>query len=265
MTDRLSEVLRDLAAEGDALDALVAPLTAEQWGMPTPAEGWTVAHQIAHLAWTDEVAVLAATDKHAWDAVVAAALMDPDTYVDEAAADGAALPPEELLSRWRAASTRLATTLAERDPEERIDWFGPPMTPTSMATARLMETWAHGHDVADAIGAEMPVTDRLRHVVHLGVRTRNFAFGVRDLDAPREEFRVELRGPDDQVWTFGPEDAEQQVRGSAYDFCLLVTQRRHRADLDLEAVGPDADRWLDIAQAFAGPPGPGREPQRAEG
>ena len=29
-------------------------------------------------------------------------------------------------------------------------------------------------------------------------------------------------------------------------------------EIDLVAVGPDADRWLDLAQAFAGPPGPGR-------
>ena len=29
-------------------------------------------------------------------------------------------------------------------------------------------------------------------------------------------------------------------------------------NLDLTAVGPDAQRWLQIAQAFAGPPGEGR-------
>jgi hypothetical protein len=51
----------------------------------------------------------------------------------------------------------------------------------------------------------------------------------------------------------------------AYDFCLLVTQRRHRDDPDLVATGPDADRWLDIAQAFAGPPGNGREPSSPAG
>jgi uncharacterized protein (TIGR03084 family) len=62
------------------------------------------------------------------------------------------------------------------------------------------------------------------------------------------------------VWTWGPEDAGQSVVGSAYDFCLRVTQRRHRDDLDLVATGPDADRWLDVAQAFAGPSGAGREP-----
>jgi hypothetical protein len=48
------------------------------------------------------------------------------------------------------------------------------------------------------------------------------------------------------------------VTGPALDLCLLATQRRNRADLALVATGPDADAWLDIAQAFAGLPGPGR-------
>ena len=46
-----------------------------------------------------------------------------------------------------------------------------------MATARLMETFAHGRDVADALGAHArAATARLRHVCHLGVRTRGFAY-----------------------------------------------------------------------------------------
>jgi uncharacterized protein (TIGR03084 family) len=128
-----------------------------------------------------------------------------------------------------------------------------------------METWAHGLDVAEALGLPPNPTDRIRHLVHLGVRTRNFAFSVHELEAPAEEFRVELASPSGETWAYGPEDASQSVRGSAYDFCLLVTQRRNRADLELVATGNDADRWLDIAQAFAGPPGSGREPTDAEG
>lgn len=62
---------------------------------------------------------------------------------------------------------------------------------------------------------------------------------------------------------YGPEDAAQRVTGPALDFCLLVTQRAHRADLAVRAEGADADRWLDIAQAFAGPAGPGRERKEA--
>jgi uncharacterized protein (TIGR03084 family) len=257
----LEEVLADLTAEGDRLDDLVAPLDDAGWRTPTPAEGWTVAHQVAHLAWTDEVAVKAATDKAAWDEVVLEAIGDPDGFVDAEAERGAQAPPAELLARWRTARAELAKVLREHPDGEKLPWFGPPMSATSMATARFMESWAHGRDVADALGVEPARDDAVRHVVHLGVRTRGYAFKNNGLEAPTEPIRVALRLPDGSVFEDGPEDAAQSVAGSAYDFALLVTQRAHRDDLDLTATGPDADRWLDIAQAFAGPAGGGRAPK----
>lgn len=256
----LEAVLADLAVLGDRLDALVARLSEDDWDRPTPAAGWTARHQVAHLAWTDEVAVLAATDKARWDEAVLAALEDADHFVDRAAAAGAAAPGTAILERWRAARAELAAALRAHAPGERIPWFGPPMSPASMATARSMETWAHSLDVFEALGVEPVVDDRIRHVAHLGVRTRDFAFAVRGLEPPADEFHVSLTAPSGAVWQWGPADAPQSVTGAAYDFCLLVTQRRHRGDLALEATGPDADRWLDIAQAFAGPPGSGRPP-----
>jgi uncharacterized protein (TIGR03084 family) len=258
MSDRLNEVLADLEVEGRRLDDLVAPLDDAGWRTPTPAEGWDVAHQVAHLAWTDEVAVAAATDKQAWDGLVLQAMEDPLGFVDAQAERGAQAPPAELLARWRRARKHLAEVLAAHPAGEKIPWFGPPMSPTSMATARFMETWAHARDVAAALGVELPVDDGVRHVVHLGVRTRDFAFANHGLEPPAEEFRVELDLPGGGTVAFGPEDAAQSVRGPAYDFALLVTQRAHRADLGLVATGPDADRWLDVAQAFAGPSGTGR-------
>jgi uncharacterized protein (TIGR03084 family) len=134
------------------------------------------------------------------------------------------------------------------------------MSPTSMASARLMETWAHAQDVADTLGTARQATDRLRHVAHIGVRARDYAYFAHDERPPAEPFRVELTGPSGSVWTWGPEDAAQRVTGPALDFCLLVTQRRHRDDLAVVADGKDADHWLDIAQAFAGPSGAGRKP-----
>ena len=128
-----------------------------------------------------------------------------------------------------------------------------------MATARFMETWAHSLDVHEALGVEPEVGDRLRHVAHLGVRTRRFAYSVHGQQAPADEPRVELTAPSGETWTWGDEDAAQRVTGSAYDFCLLVTQRIHREDTDLVATGDDAEHWLGIAQAFAGPSGEGRE------
>ena len=143
---------------------------------------------------------------------------------------------------------------------EKIAWYGPPMSPTSMATARIMETWAHGHDVADALGIVPPPTDRCKHVCHLGVRTRGFAYLVRGEDVPDAEIHVALTGPSGDLWTWGSPEAEQRVTGSGYDFALLATRRRHVDDVDVHAEGDDAAHWLTIVQAFAGLPG--NDPQR---
>ncbi|MBD3944920.1 TIGR03084 family metal-binding protein [Nocardioides ganghwensis] len=259
MTDVLTQVLVDLEAEGDRLEQLVAGLDDDGWRTPTPAPGWDVATQVAHLAWTDVVALKAATDKEAWDAVVLDAIADPAGFVD---AQALALAHEpDLLARWRRARADLRDALVAMPQGEKMPWFGPPMSPTSMATARLMETWAHSLDVHEALGADVEDTDRIRHVAHLGVRTRNFAFSVHGLEPPADEFRIDLASPSGEVWSWGPEDAGQTLTGSAGDFCRLVTQRVHRADTDLVASGADVDRWLDIAQAFAGQPGEGRAPR----
>jgi uncharacterized protein (TIGR03084 family) len=259
----LTALLGDLRAEGDELDALVGGLPEADWATPTPAPGWTVAHQVAHLAWTDDRALLSVTDPDGFLAEITEALSNnpsPQRYVDEGAERGTAAPPAELLDRWRRGRDRLADELAAVPDGQRLPWYGPPMSAASMVTARLMETWAHTTDVADALGVRREPTGRLRHVAHLGVRTRDFAYGIRNLTPPAEPFRVELRAPDGGEWSWGPADAAQRVTGSAVDFCFLVTQRIHRDDTDLVAVGPDADEWLNIAQAFAGPPGDGRKP-----
>ncbi|WP_063062622.1 TIGR03084 family metal-binding protein [Nocardia sienata] len=265
MTD-LDALLRDLAAEGAELEALVADLPPSDWARPTPAAGWTVAHQIGHLTWTDEVATLAATDARtgagAFTDLLTAAADRVTTFVDDAAAEAAAAAPPELLERWRRGRTELAAALRAVPADAKVPWFGPPMRPGSMVTARLMETWAHGQDVADALGVHRDPTDRLRSVAHIGVRTRDFAYIVRELPVPDTEFRVELRAPSGELWSWGPAEAPERVTGPALDFCLLVTQRRHPDDLALRATGTEAARWLTIAQAFAGPPGTGREPAR---
>ncbi|MGP3687734.1 TIGR03084 family metal-binding protein [Streptomyces sp. IBSNAI002] len=255
-------VCADLREEGRELDALVGELSAPDWALPTPAPRWSIAHQIAHLHWTDRAALLSLTDAAGFGRMVEEALAAPDSFVDEGAEGGAKLPPDELLARWRSGRADLDAALAVASPDTRFPWYGPPMKAASMASARLMETWAHGQDVADALGVRRTPTARLRHVARIGVRARDYAYAVRGLPAPAEEFRVELEAPDGSgPWTYGPPDAPQRITGPALDFCLLVTQRAHRSDLALTATGPDADQWLGIAQAFAGPAGPGRAPE----
>ncbi|MGW8356781.1 TIGR03084 family metal-binding protein [Streptomyces wedmorensis] len=251
-------VLDDLRGESEELDVMVGGLSEEQWGAATPAPGWTIAHQIAHLAWTDRAAVLAATDAEAFAVEAGKAMAAPERFVDEGAEEGAKLPPAELLARWREGREALQEALRAVGPGARFPWYGPPMSAPAMATARLMETWAHGQDVADALGVVRAPTARLRHVAWIGVRARDYAYLVRGVPAPAEQFRVELEAPGGELWAYGPEGASQRVTGKALDFCLLVTQRVHRADTGLVAEGAEAERWLGIAQAFAGPAGAGR-------
>ncbi|HEY2203611.1 MAG TPA: TIGR03084 family metal-binding protein [Pseudonocardia sp.] len=255
----MSELTRDLGEETAALRSLLGGLDPAGWELPTPAEGWAVRDQVSHLAWFDDAAVRAATDPDGFRAEVDQPHpIDPDGI----AATLRGMPAAELLAWFDTARARLIETFAALDPGARTPWYGPDMSAASSVTARLMETWAHGQDVADALGVAPEPTDRLRHVAHLGVRTAGFSFALRGRPAPRVPVRVELTAPDGGVWTWGPEDAEDRVTGPALDFCQLVTQRRHRDDLALEIVGPVADQWMSLAQAFAGEPGKGRAPGR---
>jgi uncharacterized protein (TIGR03084 family) len=254
----LNALLADLRDESAEIDALVSELPDSGWATQTPAAGWTIAHQVAHLAWTDQRALLAARDADAFRDELVEFAGNAASVVDDAAEAGAKTPPAELLAGWRAGRDELRAALARVPDGTKLPWYGPPMSAASMATARLMETWAHGYDIADALGVRREPTARLRHVVHIAVRTRDFAFLQRQRTPPAEPFRVELTGPDGEVWTWGPPDAVQRVAGPALDFALLATQRINRADTALVATGSQADEWLDIAQAFAGPSGGGR-------
>jgi uncharacterized protein (TIGR03084 family) len=251
----LDRVLADLEAESVQLDGWVAPLDTDGWGAVTTPEGWTVAHQIGHLHWTDLASYMAITDRPAFDAALEIAAANPEGHVDEAAEEMSQLPPTELLSRWRDGRNELQRALRSVPAGEKIGWFGPPMSPVSMATARLMETWAHGHDVAEALGITVPQTSRAKHVAHIGVRARGFAYLVHGEPLPDGDVRVELTGPEGDLWTWGAEDAPDRVTGSGYDFALLVSRRRHLDDVDVTAEGDNATHWLSIAQAFAGLPG----------
>jgi len=207
-------IVADLRAESDELDSLVAPLPADAWANPTPAPGWTIAHQIAHLLWTDRVALIAVTDEEGFADVLAEAASDPVGFVDAGAEELATIAPADMLTDWRVTRRRLHEALLTVPEGRKLPWFGPPMSAASMATARLMETWAHGLDVADALGVKRPASQRLRPIAHLGVRTRDYAFFVNNLTPPSESFLVELRGPDDDTWSWGPQDAGQRVTGS---------------------------------------------------
>lgn len=258
MTER--DVIADLTAEAKAVDELVAGVEDAAWARPTPAPGWTVANQIAHLAFTFRLAGTAASDPELFAAMTAPAAKDFEGAVNGALREFENDPPEVLFDKWRVERDAAIKALAAVPAGEVVPWLVRPLPPAVLACAGMMECFAHGQDIADALGVERARTDRLWHVAWFATLTWDFGYQARGLTPPDVQFRYELTAPSGAVWEFGPADASERITGPAVDFCLLATRRRHRADLAVRADGAHADAWLDIAQAYRGPAGEGRQP-----
>ena len=257
------DIAADLRAEYAELAALCHTLAPGQWQTKTAFYGWTFWDEIAHLCFFDEAGLLAATDAAAFARETVAALGRMKTgqeFIDIVRDTYRHLDGASLLAKWELTSARLADTLAALDPKARLPWYGPSMGVRSFATARLMETWAHGQDLWDALGRARPATPRLKHIAHLGVTTYSWTFVNRNLPVPEPVPFVALTAPDGAAWSWGDSASLQFVRGPALDFCLVVTQRRNVADTALAVSAGSASQWLAIAQCFAGPPDAGPAP-----
>jgi uncharacterized protein (TIGR03084 family) len=261
MTDPIvSRLVDDLAAEKSSLVEVLASLPEQTWTTKTPSPGWTIHDQVSHLAHFDTIAGTAIADPVAFVAF-RDALPDLQIYIDSIGPANASRTGVQMLAWWADANDQLRSAALTADPRTRVPWFGPPMSLASTLTARLMETWAHGQDVVDALGHHRTATARLEHIARLGVMAMPNSFLTRGLDVPTDPVHVELGSPDGQsIWRWGPDGAVDSVVGPAEDFCLVVTQRRNISDVGLAVNGSVAAVWMSIAQAYAGPPGTGRPP-----
>jgi enediyne biosynthesis protein E11 len=255
-----ADVYTDLITEGHVLDEIVAGLDDSQWALPTPAAGWTVKHQVAHLSSMAKIAGIAASDPELFKKLTASAEGDFDGAVNALLTPYLADSPADLLARWRAEREVATKALSALPPDQLLPWVVREIPAGILAAAGYMELFAHGQDIADTVRVSRPVTGRIRHLVHFAARNRDFGYLVRGETPPAAPFRFELTAPSGELWTSGPADAEQRISGPAADFCLLVTRRRHRDDLAVRATGDEAGHWLDIAQAYRGSPGTGRTP-----
>ena len=246
----MTEILDDLRAEHADLDALVADA---DLSTATPAEGWTVGDTVGHLWFFDREATRALTAPEEFTASLQELLAAPDAFIARTLEEPRSLG-DRLPAVWRETRASLLAALSAADPASKVPWYGPPMSPASFATARLMEYWAHGQDIADGLGASRRPTARLRHICHLGVRTRGFSYAVRGREAPVGDVHVVLAAPDGSTWQWGDPGSADKVEGTALDFCLVVTQRRKVEDTGLRITGEAAAEWMSIAQAFAGQP-----------
>ena len=239
----------DLREEGAALHAFLAGLDEADWARPTPFKNWTVNAVIQHLHYGDWMASVALEDPARFARLV-------ETRRAGGVPDGAPEMREgpALLDRWWGRLSRLCGLMEGEDPGRRVAWVGPDMGLRSFATARQMETWAHGQDIYDLLQAPRAHFDRLANICVLGCRTFGWTFRNRGLEPPAPAPCVRLTLPSGALWRHGAESEADRVEGAALDFCRVVTQGRNIADVDLEVRGGPARAWMAIAQCFAGPP-----------
>lgn len=255
------QLVEDLAAEQAAIEKVLLEMPESAWGLRTHAPGWLTRDQVAHLAFFDEKAAFAINDADGFRAEVVRLQSGELGNIEQAYIEkNRAMNPAGVLAWWQKASSDLIRAARPLDAKARMPWYGPDMSAASFITARLMETWSHGLDVVDVVGIARPDTDRLQHVATLGFRTRGYSYLTRGMTPPPDPIYVELTSPSGAKWEFGEPGAANRVSGTATDFCRVVTQRRHLADTSLVVEGPAAQEWMSIAQAFAGPPGQGRQP-----
>ncbi len=258
----MKDLCRELAQEHAALDEIVKDLSDSKWDMITPFADWTIREEICHIAYFDDKARLAATDPDGFQTdmlEILEGVTSVDAFLANTVKDLMKLSPKDLMDFWNNERSKMLKTIEILEPQDKIVWYGPPMTAESFVIARMLETWAHGQDIADALKIKRTSTDRLKHIAHLGVKTFGWSYKNRGLEKPSEKVCVELKSPSGETWRWNPEQTENSITGSAEDFCLVVSQRRHIDDTCLMASGPIAHEWMTLAQVFAGPAEKGPE------
>ena len=244
----MRDILADLVAEQQSLDQYLQGIRDRDWDRPTPAKGWSIRDQVSHLASSEEYAHNAIEEGGSRLAEVAD-FADGTAFTDAGVRKGRELRPQAVIEWWRGARARVVESLSRADPARRIPWFAGEMAASTFATARLMETWAHGLDVHHAFDDEPEDTDRIRHVCWLGWRALPYAFRHAGEDYERP-VRLELIGPHYQKWVFGPDGTDQAIRGNAGDWARVAVQRRDANETSLSAEGETAKTALRVARAY---------------
>ena len=241
------DIFSDLEAEYDRLDNILGELDNDSWMSISGAPGWTVSDVVLHLAQTDEAVVIslnAPIEGTSWresDVTV-------DEMVDALVRDQRA-EPSSVFGRWRAARRASVAALRAADPRRRFRWAAAPLKPTTLATTRLAEHWAHGLDITGPLGIDYPDTDRLHHIAWLGFSTLPYAFGLEGVEPP--PMYCELSGPGGDLWYFGSSEAASRIVGSAGEFCRVGARRLLPGDSQLVASGPHAELALRALRNYA--------------
>lgn len=242
----MREILSDLVAEQQFLDQFLQRIPLKDWDKKTRAVGWTVRDTISHLADSEELA--AAVIAGDADLTRYRSTPDLDSIREEAVLKGRKMRPQDVIEWWRGGRAKVVEPLSHLGPDHRVEWIAGSMSARTLATSRLMETWAHGLDIYDALGAEVEDTPRIRHICWLGWKSLPYAFKLAGHDYT--PVRIEVIGPGYVKWTYGPEDAENLIKGSASDWARLAVRRAKPQETRLKVTGEAAEIAIEVVRTY---------------
>jgi uncharacterized protein (TIGR03084 family) len=251
----------DLIAEQAQLDALVDGFSEEQWNQSASyCTTWKFKDVICHIAFFDYCAneLLNGRGQSVNQVADDASPQDEHFHVLKFNQQSGA----QILNWWREQRTLMDAVFMAKDPKERVPWAAgvPPMSVRSLATARLMETWAHSVDIYDALGLDPLIRDRIASTLFLSWQGRPNMYNVNGLTLPDTPLYLELTLPSGAIWAKGEPSAADCIKGSAADWALVAIRRRNWMDTGLEVVGEDARQYASIVQTYAGPADPAPAP-----
>lgn len=245
----------DFKDECNAIAAILAPLSDDDFERVTLFKGWTISDIVGHL--------------HLWNIAADLTLTDPKRFVEFIGMAMTGLQKGQshkqlqdeyfqgktgrvLFDEWLAYYPDMAERFAAAAPDVRVKWAGPDMSVASCIIARQMEHWAHAQAIYDGLGLTRVDGARLKNVAHIGVTTYSWSFKVNGKVPPKPKPYIRLDAPDGRVWEWNDPQDDNRVEGSATEFCQVVTQCRNIGDTTLKTTGETAAQWMDIAQCFAG-------------
>ena len=168
---------------------------------------------------------------------------------------------KNLLKLWQSTFKEVSEIFKKESPKKRVKWVGPSMSVISSISARHMETWAHSQAIYDTLGKVRINRDRILNIVIIGNNTFGWTFKVNKKEIPTKIPYLKLLSPSGKVWEFNDSENPDKIEGLAEEFCQVVTQVRNIEDVNLKITGNIANKWMSIAQCFAGkascPPKPG--------
>ena len=242
----MQDILSNLVAEQQLLDQYLQSIPVRNWNTKTTFKNWDITAHVSYLSAMEDLGYNALKKKGS-DFNKYKGPKGLEKFEKEAIAKGKDMRPQDVIEWWRISRASVIETLAKCSPGKKLTWGKNEIDCRTFAVTRLAETRAHSLDVYESMNKDYEDTVRIEHVALYGWLNAEHATKLNK--SKFEDLRIELIGPEYKAWQFGDENAENSIKGSASDWCRVVTGRTSKGfKPTLSTEGVFAPKFLKFNQ-----------------